>query len=184
MILRAARLATERRPHHPLAAALPSGGLGEDEMNEKMTYAAQLRHPNWQRRRLEMLSAANWQCQRCRDDSTTLHVHHRRYVKGRMAWEYEDGELLVLCETCHEEEHFGHDALIDAASMAEPGAVQLDQLAALIAGFLSEGNPFGIEPNDKVKAVIRHYPEMFAAGQRANDVFVSLVASLASQKDG
>lgn len=67
----------------------------------KMTYSEQLRHPNWQRKRLEVMQKANFACETCGDKETTLNVHHRRYVKGRMAWEYLDSELSVLCEPCH-----------------------------------------------------------------------------------
>lgn len=52
---------------------------------EKMTYRQQLLHPNWQRKRLEMLSSAEYRCCNCGDGQTTLHVHHKHYVKGRMA---------------------------------------------------------------------------------------------------
>lgn len=69
------------------------------------SFAEQYRHPQWQRRRLERLQAADYSCERCGDTETTLHVHHKRYVKGRMVWEYADDELGVLCEPCHEEEH-------------------------------------------------------------------------------
>lgn len=74
-------------------------------MVKKMSYAEQLRHPEWQKKRLEVLQWADWTCLECGTKEITLHVHHRHYVKGRMAWEYEPGELTVLCEDCHEEEH-------------------------------------------------------------------------------
>jgi hypothetical protein len=70
-----------------------------------MTYAEQLRHPQWQRRRLQVLDAAGWRCTCCSADDKPLHVHHRLYVKGRLAWEYSDAELVALCEDCHEHEH-------------------------------------------------------------------------------
>jgi hypothetical protein len=71
----------------------------------KLTYSEQLKHPNWQRRRLERLNAVNFMCESCEETQKTLHVHHHRYVKGRMAWEYDDDELSVLCEDCHAQEH-------------------------------------------------------------------------------
>jgi hypothetical protein len=74
-------------------------------MSEKLSYSDQLKHPKWQKRRLEMLNAQNFCCQRCKSNEDTLHVHHRRYVKGRNVWEYDDSELVVLCEFCHQEEH-------------------------------------------------------------------------------
>lgn len=67
------------------------------------TYAEKLRHPKWQRKRLEVLEAAGFECQYCGDKDSTLHVHHGYYAKGREPWEYESDSLHVLCEKCHEE---------------------------------------------------------------------------------
>lgn len=71
----------------------------------KLTYAEQLKHPNWQRKRLEVMEAAGFECEECGAADDMLHVHHKRYVKGRMAWDYERGELACLCGKCHETEH-------------------------------------------------------------------------------
>jgi len=97
-----ARVAPEKLLHHQPAAVFFRGGQGDD-MTSK--YAEQYRHPEWQKRRLNRLQSADWACERCADRQTTLHVHHKRYVKGRMVWEYEDFELEVLCEPCHLECH-------------------------------------------------------------------------------
>lgn len=99
-----ARVAPEKAVFRPALPPHPLPGLSGTDMT-KMTYREQLLHPNWQRRRLEMLARAVWMCQRCGDTDKTLHVHHKGYVKGRMAWEYEDQELLVVCDECHAEEH-------------------------------------------------------------------------------
>lgn len=99
----------------------------------KLTYAEQLRHPNWQRRRLERLNASEFMCQSCLCEDKTLHVHHRRYVRGRMAWEYEDGDLQVLCEDCHSEEH-GMRSQIDQLLTLMPSRTAL----ALLSGYLAE----------------------------------------------
>ena len=77
----------------------------------KLTYSEQLRHPNWQRKRLEVMEAAAFSCEICGDTETTLNVHHRRYVKGRMAWEYENAELRCLCQPCHAHGHEHRDLL-------------------------------------------------------------------------
>ena len=69
------------------------------------TYRELLKHPKWQKRRLQMLEAAEWKCARCSNTERTLHVHHECYVNGRKPWEYDDSELRVLCELCHENEH-------------------------------------------------------------------------------
>jgi hypothetical protein len=71
----------------------------------KTDFKSQYLHPLWQKRRLEMLQAAGFKCPRCTDMETTLHVHHKHYVKGRKVWEYADDELEVLCEPCHEGAH-------------------------------------------------------------------------------
>lgn len=94
----------------------------------EMSYASQLRHPSWQKRRLEMLDRAGFECSNCGDAESPLHVHHRQYFKGRKAWEYTDAELCVLCDQCHAQEHGDWDGLKKLIS--ELGAQQLYPLAA------------------------------------------------------
>lgn len=72
-------------------------------MSTYKTYSEKLKDPRWQKRRLEILNRDQFTCQTCRDDSTTLHVHHLEYFKGD-PWEVEDTYLITLCENCHEEE--------------------------------------------------------------------------------
>lgn len=98
-----ARVAPEKAVFRP---ALPPSSLpGSNGTNVTMTYREQLLHPNWQRKRLEVLQRAEFACEMCFESERTLHVHHKRYVKGRMAWEYDLGELIALCDSCHEYEH-------------------------------------------------------------------------------
>jgi hypothetical protein len=68
-----------------------------------MTYAQKLKDPRWQKRRLHILEQRGWKCERCRDDKTTLHVHHKKY-RGQ-PWEALDHDLEVLCEPCHSGKH-------------------------------------------------------------------------------
>ena len=68
-------------------------------------YFVLLKSPQWQEKRLERLNIANWECENCGDKSNQLHVHHRQYFKGKKPWEYENEQLEVLCETCHESAH-------------------------------------------------------------------------------
>lgn len=95
-----------------------------------MTYREQLLHPNWQKKRLEMLEAAGWECSSCGNKDQTLHVHHRQYMKGRMAWEYSEGELEVLCEDCHQHEHATDELLKEILLLTN-----LSENTALVAGF-------------------------------------------------
>jgi hypothetical protein len=70
------------------------------------TYSERLRHPKWQRRRLEILQRDNFTCQLCGDTETILNIHHKEYHKGKI-WEYKDDELITYCELCHlVTEHF------------------------------------------------------------------------------
>lgn len=68
-----------------------------------MTYSEQLKHPSWQKKRLEILQRDEFTCQHCSDKEHQLHVHHRYYVSGRYAWEYPDFCYLSLCADCHKE---------------------------------------------------------------------------------
>lgn len=107
----------------------------------KLTYTQQLAHPQWQRRRLEMLQAADWECAKCFDKEATLHVHHRQYFKGRMAWEYSDKELVVLCADCHQLEHVSAENLKRLLTMIPIDHCDIDDAIALLAGYYSPHVP-------------------------------------------
>lgn len=101
----------------------------------KLTYAQQLMHPNWQRRRLHMLEQAAWQCTSCYAEEVTLHVHHRQYFKGRMAWEYSDDELAVLCKNCHDIEHHDDEQLKRMLVLVPMGMAPVSCAVAVLAGY-------------------------------------------------
>jgi hypothetical protein len=123
---------------------------------DKMTYGQQLKHPNWQRKRLERLSEAAFECENCGDKNTTLHVHHKRYIKGRLAWEYGSDELMVLCEPCHEEEHAMLDELRDFLAQ-----VNTTEALAVLRGYWQDADWFdsqiGYSGTDRM-------PEAWAVG--------------------
>lgn len=64
-------------------------------------YGELLKHPKWQRRRLEIMQRDNFTCQVCLDTETELQVHHKKYINGLQPWEYEDSYLITLCNNCH-----------------------------------------------------------------------------------
>ena len=66
-----------------------------------MTYSEQLLHPLWQKKRLEILERDDFTCQNCQDTEKTLHVHHKAYPKGKLAWEVPSEFLTTLCGDCH-----------------------------------------------------------------------------------
>lgn len=122
------RVAPEKADFRPALALRSLPGLNGTTM-EKMTYREQLLHPMWQKRRLERLAAGAWTCETCMGTETTLHVHHRRYFKGRMAWEYADAELAVLCVDCHTDEHAAAERLNTILALL-PAGYALDILIA------------------------------------------------------
>jgi hypothetical protein len=95
----------------------------------------QYKHPMWQKKRLEALQAAGFECQCCQDGESQLHVHHRAYIKGRNVWEYEVGELEVLCESCHSTAHASKDVL--NLLIARVPVDALEEIIGLIGGYCS-----------------------------------------------
>lgn len=148
----------------------------------KMTYSEQLRHPLWQRKRLEVLSLAGWACQCCHATDQTLHVHHKRYAKGRMAWEYSIDELAALCETCHQEMHHADDVFREVlAHCPVSGPRSLRKAMAVAAGFIGihEATPdhlicAGLEEHREELAgyaaasMVRHMSELEICGLGAH----------------
>ena len=41
----------------------------------------------------------------CQDDMVKLNVHHKYYLVGKNAWEYDDDVLITLCDKCHTQIH-------------------------------------------------------------------------------
>ena len=72
-----------------------------------MTYDEQLQDPRWFARRKQILERDDFCCQDCLRAGRyiSLHVHHKSYVTGWMAWEYPDEYLITLCDECHEKIH-------------------------------------------------------------------------------
>lgn len=69
-----------------------------------MTYSEKLKHPLWQKKRLEIMQRDNWACRKCGANEITLNVHHLKYSGGN-PWETPNESLLTLCEQCHEDTH-------------------------------------------------------------------------------
>lgn len=64
----------------------------------------QYKDPRWQKKRLKIMERDEFMCISCQDSDNTLNVHHRvLYRKDTKPWEYEDDELITLCEDCHKE---------------------------------------------------------------------------------
>lgn len=67
-------------------------------------FFAQYKDPRWQKKRLKIMERDEFACVSCNSKDNTLNVHHNvPYRKNTKPWEYEDDELVTLCEECHRE---------------------------------------------------------------------------------
>lgn len=93
------------------------------------TYAEKLRDPRWQKKRLQVLEAAQFTCQSCGAKDQELHVHHPAYRKGADPWDYDN--LVCLCARCHESiERTTADINIDLSMIP---AKEADDIAKVIS---------------------------------------------------
>ena len=70
-----------------------------------MAYSDLLKHPKWQKKRLEILNRDEFTCQGCRAKDKPLHVHHVDYFVRKKPWEYPDYILITYCDDCHKKWH-------------------------------------------------------------------------------
>jgi len=68
-------------------------------------YSEQLKSPKWQKKRLEIMQRDGFKCVLCMNEDDTLAVHHKKYIKGRDVWDYDNESLITLCEKCHSKTH-------------------------------------------------------------------------------
>jgi len=91
----------------------------------KKSYSDLLKSPKWQKKRLEILQRDKFTCQSCNDDINTLHVHHLHYEKGLLPWEYENEDLVTLCEKCH-------DAISSIDKILNYGSVGIETITLVV----------------------------------------------------
>ena len=71
-------------------------------------YSLLLERPEWNLKRLRILTRDHYTCQRCGvhdGPEVRLHVHHKHYICDHDPWEYRDSELVTLCDKCHSRLH-------------------------------------------------------------------------------
>lgn len=153
-----------------------------------------LKDPRWQKLRLKKLESAEWTCQGCYATENTLAVHHKRYVKGRNPWEYEDHELVVLCENCHSAEHEAKELRSELiARLRQDGPASAAEFFAVGAGYVGEQtndkglaevvgrvwqeDPYPVEAGRLLAAIVRRY-------SLTADGMARLSAALVEDPDG
>lgn len=109
----------------------------------KKSYSEQLLDPRWQKKRLKILDRAEFHCEYCGDGDTTLHVHHKHYLKGREVWQYDNDQLVCLCKVCHMVQHEREELFFDLiARIPVDGPKNIDEIYFLIAGYIGhDANP-------------------------------------------
>ena len=123
-------------------------------------YSEKLKHPLWQRKRLDILNRDGFKCRCCGDETRTLHVHHLKYARGRDPWDYPDSSLITLCEGCHEIEHEqqqdSREMLLD--SFIARGATSNDLYAIAVAVDFSGPNDQQITSAEwqAIASVVKH----------------------------
>lgn len=71
-----------------------------------MPYKEQLKTKEWRYFRLYVIHVKGVKCELCQySNILKLQVHHKYYINGKMAWEYELKDLMVLCRYHHELVH-------------------------------------------------------------------------------
>jgi hypothetical protein len=74
-------------------------------------YSDKLADPRWQRKRLEILQAANFRCEDCGRGDIELQVHHCAYLPGKKTWEHDVSLLMCVCVYCHANRQNREDAI-------------------------------------------------------------------------
>jgi hypothetical protein len=67
-------------------------------------YESLLNTPEWQQKRVEIITRDRGICQRCGTGEMPIQVHHT-YYKDTLPWEYDNDALISVCEACHKAIH-------------------------------------------------------------------------------
>jgi 5-methylcytosine-specific restriction endonuclease McrA len=82
----------------------------EINQNAEQIYQNKLKDKRWKIKREIILKMRKYRCEICKSKEN-LQIHHRKYIfnmsKNKFVdpWEYEEDDLLVLCESCHKRGH-------------------------------------------------------------------------------
>jgi 5-methylcytosine-specific restriction endonuclease McrA len=66
-----------------------------------MKYHEQLKHPKWQRKRLEIMKRDGFKCRVCGSEEEQLQIHHLYYLPKTKPWEYDDEAMVTVCHEHH-----------------------------------------------------------------------------------
>lgn len=110
-----------------------------------MSYSDKLRHPKWQKKRLEILSRDNFRCRMCDDTEMELHVHHLEYNKNGNPWDVDNEYLITYCKVCHMlVEDFSKIDNINLLGVHRESYTSIDDMYFIASKFNSENLVYGI----------------------------------------
>ena len=75
--------------------------IGYKELSE---YKKQLKSKEWKNFRKKVFKIKGKKCEIC-GSTKQLNIHHPFYTKGKLAWQYNPSDMMVLCRYCHKEIH-------------------------------------------------------------------------------
>lgn len=73
-----------------------------------MTKARSTQRERWNKFRIEVIELDGGVCVRCGrgpNDGAVLQVHHKKYINGKLPWDYPYKLCETLCKGCHAAEH-------------------------------------------------------------------------------
>jgi hypothetical protein len=74
-------------------------------LGDRQAFFAHYKDPRWRRFSNEVREFYANVCSHCRASDKATQVHHWKYYPGRMPWEYDMGEVTLLCAGCHDQAH-------------------------------------------------------------------------------
>ena len=75
-----------------------------ERRKRKEYYNRLLEDKRWKEFRLKVLSERGNKCEFC-GGTHILQIHHTFYISGKMPWEYNIDDMMVLCKKCHQRIH-------------------------------------------------------------------------------
>lgn len=72
--------------------------------NKKNNYNRQLKSKEWKNFRKKVFKIKGKKCEIC-GSTKQLNIHHPFYTKGKLAWQYNPSDMMVLCRDCHKNIH-------------------------------------------------------------------------------
>ena len=97
-------------------------------------YSKLLKNPRWQKKRLKVMERDKFMCALCKSKVKTLNVHHKHYERGKKPWEYEDDNLITLCQNCHQDTHYNNAVLATLAKFIMDTEIETDESPSELGG--------------------------------------------------